>query len=340
MPLLPFIEENFGILTDDDVYLDSILIKPANLTDDELKVLRVWVPKYPLDKQSLLTCARQEVQSYGVDSKIAHLVFDLRGTGDSDGISGDYNFQLDMRAVADWAHERFGRINFGFLGHPNLEKGVVHMWPLRAGVSMESYYFRGATADLHPPCILYFSVYGNFSREDDQICYQLAQQGYDVYGVDPLRYLLHASAIERLTREHIHQDIRMLVQMLPNEPYLVAQPLASGLALLAAAGVNKILGVIAIGRAQSGLSPTHIFQNRNPHNFSLPQMLPHIAPRPLTLVINNHHAMGGQDGELAKLFKYSKEPHRLETTDGVNIEHLLEILAWQAAQNDAEHEAT
>jgi len=35
----PYIEENFGILTDDDLYLDAILIKPANLTDETLRVL-------------------------------------------------------------------------------------------------------------------------------------------------------------------------------------------------------------------------------------------------------------------------------------------------------------
>ena len=77
MSSLTYIEETFGILTDDELYLDCILVKQANVSDADLRVLRVWVPKYPLTKTSVLTCARQEVQSYGPDGTIAHLVFDL-----------------------------------------------------------------------------------------------------------------------------------------------------------------------------------------------------------------------------------------------------------------------
>ncbi|MFQ5434305.1 MAG: hypothetical protein ACE5FD_05460, partial [Anaerolineae bacterium] len=122
-----YAEESFGILTDDELYLDCILIRPVKLKDEELKVLRVWVPKYPLSKSSVITCARQEVKSYGPDSKIAHLVFDLRSTGDSDGMMGDDNFDLDLTAVADWADERFGKINFGFLGFPTIDGGKVNV---------------------------------------------------------------------------------------------------------------------------------------------------------------------------------------------------------------------
>ena len=123
----PYVEENFGILTDDNLYLDAILVKPAHLTDDKLRVLRVWVPKYPLTKTSVITCARQEVKSYGPDGRIAHLVFDLRGTGDSDGVLGQHNFKLDLGAIAAWAEERFGKINFGFLGTPSIRDGRVNV---------------------------------------------------------------------------------------------------------------------------------------------------------------------------------------------------------------------
>ena len=71
-----YVEEQFGILTDDDLYLDCVLVRPAEMEDENLRVLRVWVPKYPLTKSSLITCARQEVQAFGRQNKLAHLVFD------------------------------------------------------------------------------------------------------------------------------------------------------------------------------------------------------------------------------------------------------------------------
>lgn len=333
MALLPYDEENFGVLTDDDLYLDCVFVKPARMADKDLKVLRVWVPKYPLTKDSVLTCARQEVRSYGPDGKIAHLVFDLRGTGDSDGISDDYNYQLDLRAIAAWAQERFGDINFGFLGYPTSEHGRVHMWPLSRQTVMESYYYPGATAALTPPCVLYLSTYGNFSRHDDAHCEAIAAAGFDVYGLDPLRYLLHASVEKRLTPEDLWQDIRMLIQMLPNDPYLVAQPLASGLALLIAAGVEKVQGVVAIGRAQAGLAPSHIFDLSNGNHFNLRTHLGHIAPRPVILVKQENHPMGGSQNEMNNLLDWTAEPHKQITTTSIDADFIRAQLTYLQAQS-------
>lgn len=326
--LLPYVEESFGILTDDDLYLDCVLVKPANLKDENLKVLRVWVPKFPLTKSSIINCARQEVRSYGPDGKIAHLVFDLRGTGDSEGGMGDQNFHLDLQAVSSWAEERFGKINFGFLGFPTSEEGRVNLWPLRPGSMMESYYYVPTGNTPNPPCILYLSSYGNFSRTDDALCVSLAEAGYHVYGLDPLRYLLHASANSKLNPDDLYEDLRILIQMLPSNPIVVAQPLASGLAMIWAAGVKKLQGLVGIGRSQAGLAPSHIFHNNNPYTYLVHRHVAKIAPRPLVLVLHKNHPLGGDDDELATLYQSSKPPHRFERVDQVNSAFLLEMIKW------------
>ena len=323
-----YIEEPFGILTDDDLYLDCILIKPADMEDSDLRVLRVWVPKYPLTKSSVITCARQEVKSYGPKGKIAHLVFDLRGTGDSDGVLGDQGFEKDLHAVKSWAAERFGRINFGFLGTPTLETGRVNLWPLRPGSVLESYYYPPASSLLNPPCILYLSTYSNFSKGDDTVCRSLAQAGYHVYGLDPLRYLLHASSKHRLSPDNLWEDLKILCQMLPSEPIILAQPLAAGLAIVWSSRVSTIRGVIAIGRAQAGLSPKHIFHNSNPYTFLVDRYIADIAPRPIALVMHTKSSLGGDEDEMNGLFHTSKDPHRIERTSKLSLNLLLELLAW------------
>lgn len=323
-----YVEETFGILTDDNLYLDCLLVRPVNTDDANLKALRVWVPKYPLTKSSVITCARQEVQSAGPDGKIAHLVFDLRGTGDSDGPPGDLNFQMDLYGVAAWAKERFGRINFGFLGTPTLENGRVYMWPLRAGAIMESYYYPPAGTKTMPNTVLYLATYGNFGVNDDALCHALAESGYAVYGLDPLRYLLHASLKRPLTPEDLAEDLRMLVQMLPSKPIVIAQPLAAGLAVMWASLQEEIRGLIAIGRAQIGLRPSHIFANPNPYTYLLSRYTPKISPRPLALVILKGHPQGGDDDEMANLYQNSKDPHRIERVEKLSPQFLLNLLAW------------
>lgn len=329
---LPYEEEVFGILTDDDLYLDCTLVRPPDTGDEALKAIRVWVPKFPLTQESVLPCARHEVKSLGGRRKVAHLVFDLRGTGHSDGIPGDYNFDLDLRAVKAWARERFGRINFGFLGTPTLTNGRVTLWPLSPGSQMESYYYPPGGGPIIPPTLLYLSTYGNFSRADDQICARLAGAGYHVYGLDPLRYLLHASFNRRLTPEDLWQDVNLLVQMLPSRPILIAQPLAAGLGLLWASGVKKIKGVIAAGRAQAGLSPGHIFQNSNPYTFALSRYIAHIHPRPLLLLRLEDNPMGGDSARMEALLAQSRPPCRLETVSKVTAGLLLEYLSWIEAE--------
>ena len=324
---LSFTEEPFGILTDDNLYLDCVLVRPVDVLDEELRAIRVWVPKYPLTKSSVITCARQEVKSHGAKRKVAHLVFDLRGTGDSEGPLGDHEFKLDLHAVAEWAKERFGRISFGFLGTPDSENGRVHLWPLRAGSVMESYHYP-ATGSLLPPTVLYLSTYGGFSRTDDATCTKLAETGYHVYGLDPLRYLLHASANHRLKPDDLAADLQILIQMLPSKPIIVAQPLAAGLGLLWASQVNKVAGVIAIGRAQAGLSPSHIFQNNNPYTYLLHRHVAEISPRPMALVMLQGNALGGDEDEMATLMQSSKLPNRLEQTSSLTLELLQELLTW------------
>ncbi len=325
---LPYEEEEFGILTDDNLYLDCILVRPTHMPDEALKGIRVWVPKHPLTKNTLLTCARQEVRAHGQKHKIAHLVFDLRGTGDSDGVLGDHQFELDLKATKAWARERFGRINFGFLGTPTLKNGRVNLWPLRIGSVMESYYYPPSSSELAPPSILYLATYGNFSQTDDVICSRLAKEGYSVYGVDPLRYLLHASAKRTLKPEDLWEDADLLTQMLVSNAVIIAHPLSAGLGLIWASRISRINGIIAMGRAQAGLSPKHIFQNNNPYTFMLHRYTPNIAPRPLCLVKLNGHPLGGDDKELNSLFDSSQEPHRLERIDQLSIKFFLSQLDW------------
>ena len=330
MSNLPYVEENFGILTDDDLYLDAILVKPANLTDEKLRALRVWVPKYPLTKSSVLTCARQEVKSYGENGRIAHLVFDLRGTGDSDGILGRQNFKLDLDAVAAWADERFGKINFGFLGTPALREGRVNVWPLRPGTVMETYYYpaTGAAAVI-PPVVIYLSSYGHFGRADEKLCAHLASAGYEVYGLDPLRYLLQASAAERLTPASLEEDVHLFLQMLPAGPTaVVGQPLGAGLALVWAAVARKIRGVVAIGRAQAGLQPPHIFANDDPTLFDLREWVGRLAERPLALVQHTGHPLGGDKAELETLLQNNQTPHRFEVVTEIEAAHLQALVSW------------
>ncbi|MFQ5400296.1 MAG: hypothetical protein ACE5E7_11945 [Anaerolineae bacterium] len=325
----PYVEESFGILTDDELYLDCILVRPAETADEELKVLRVWVPKYPLTKSSVITCARQEVAAYGAKGKIAHLVFDLRNTGDSDTVFGDPVFDKDLKAITEWAKERFGAINFGFIGTPDMDEiARVNIWPLRAGAVMESYFYRPAGGKAASQSILYLSTYGHFRRADDVLCAALSDHGYAVYGVDPLRYLLHACAERPLTPDDLCQDLQQLILMLHSAPIIIGRPLAAGLALFWAACLESVRGVIAIGRAGEGLAIKHIFDHSNPKAYDLAQYMPQIAPRPLALVWHEGHPLGGSKQEFRTLFECSKHPHKMARTEHINPELLLNVIEW------------
>ncbi len=319
-----YIEEAFGILTDDQLYLDCILVKPPALTDAMLQALRVWVPKAPLTKISLIGCARQEVAAAGPGSAIAHLVFDLRGTGESD--FKDANYELDLQAIRAWAAERFGAINVGFYGTPYLEYGRVHMLPLRAAVPVEHYVYPaiGRPTDR---AIVYLATYGNFNAQDEALCLGLSQASYHVYALDPLRYLLHASAASRLSPSDLWSDFRLFLPTLPGAPVLISQPIASGLGLVWGAGAPEIRGVIAIGRAQMAFRPSHIFKNENPHTFFVSRYAQRLSPRPLVLVMDGRSRREDAD-ELATLYQMSGPPHRLERIPQVDVEFLLKMLEW------------
>lgn len=326
----PFIEENFGILTDDDLYLDCILVKPANASDADIAVLRAWVPKYPLTKTSVISCARQEVTSYGPDGNIAHLVFDLRGSGESDGILGDQNFALDMGAIASWAEERFGSINFGFLGYPTMaEFAKVNLWPLRAGAVMETYLYKAAGTEVIHDSVIYMSTYGNFTQKDERLCIAMADAGYDVYGMDPLRYLLHANKNQKLTSEILSADLQELIEMLPSRPIIIGQPLAAGLALTWAIDAAAVPGVIAIGDSQNGLSLKHVFDNSSPLALQISRRIGSLSPRPAAFVIPSGSRRRKQiESELQVLYDCAKPPRKITASEEITPELLLGLLDW------------
>lgn len=329
-----YVEESFGILTDDDLLLDCILFKPAQATDNTLKALRVWVPRYPLTKASVVTCARQEVDAIGANGQVAHLVFDLRGTGESEGVAEDQNYDADLRAIKLWAGERFGNISVGFLGRAHGAE-QVDVRPIRPGVVMELYHFRSSEEGQQPP-LIYLATYGNFSAADEETCQSLAQAGYDVLALDPLRYLLHAAAQGRLTIREAWDDVQTLCGQLAEEPLLVGQPVSAGLALLWASGVEETRGVLTLGQAQRAFRPRHIFANDNPHTFFLGRYVHKIAPRPVAFVRQTEHPLGGNRDELSALYQTSGSPRRLKEVERATDELLLEYLDW--LQNPADDE--
>lgn len=325
-------EEAFGILTDDDLYLDCVLVRPRDTSDEDLQVLRVWIPRYPLTKTSTIACARQEVQSYGPDGKIAHLVFDLRGTGESEGAMLDRDFATDLKSIKAWSDERFGtQINFGFLGLPELSKGGrVNMIPVRPGVVMETYYY--GTAEPGNPVLFYLSTYGNFDTHDDALCLGLVQAGYEVYGLDPMRYLLHASSGELLTPKQLSSDLEIVCDIIGTFPTLIGQPISAGLALLWTALNEQIKGVVAIGRMGSAFQAKHIFDLEQGHNYNLTRYVNRITPRPLTLVWQDGTPLGGDKREMAALYQASGEPRQLQRTSKITPEFLLAQIEWQASR--------
>lgn len=319
-------EETFGVLTDDDLLLDCILFKPKQVQDADLKALRVWVPRFPLTKASVVTCARQEVRALGSKGRVAHMTFDLRGTGNSEGQPKDFNFQRDLEAIRLWAEERFGQISLGFLGRPQGEE-QVDVRPIRPGVVMETYHYGPETADVRPP-LIYLATYGNFSRRDERTCLAIAGAGYDVYALDPLRYLLHASAKERLDPAALRRDLDAFCEQLAEAPLLLGQPVAAGLTLLWASRVEKTVGAIAVGHAQVAFKPRHIFANDNPRTFFIPQHLQGVSRKALALVLVTGHPLGGEREELAAIYETYSGPRRMETTKEVTPHFLMELLDW------------
>ena len=327
-----YVEETFGILTDDDVYLDCVLIKPVNLADENLQALRVWVPKHPLTKATIITCARQEVSSYGPDGTIAHLAFDLRGTGESEGSPRDRNFRMDLLGIKAWAEERFGKINLGFLGTPDSKVGRVNLTPIRPGVTIENYYYPAneqAAAGTKPRSpIIYFASYSNFNPIDDALCIALSQAGYNVYGLDPLRYLLHAGSRERLNTKILWHDWRAFCRIIGNQPTLIGQPISAGLCILLASNIDEVSGVISIGRTDVAFKPWYIFDQEQRYSFLLARHVFNIAPRPVAFVLNERRTRPGEEDEINTLFQTAVEPRYIVKVKEVSPDVLLKLLAW------------
>ena len=322
-----YTEEEFGIESNDGLYIDCVLVRPSKTADAGIKTLRAWVPKAPLSKTNTITCARREVQSYGTEGNIAHLVFDLRGTGESDGSAEDERYDIDLASIKAWAQERFPQANFGFLGTPNLLHGQVSMLPLRAGVVMESYHFPASTHNA--TAVLYLSTYSNFDKLDEARCTALAKSGYEVYGLDPLRYLLHASASSLITPDDLYIDFDILCQIIGRDVYLIAQPISAGLALLISGMVERIKGVIAIGRANIAFRPKHIFDQDPSVSFELNGFVRQISPRPTALVWQDGHTLGGDKKEFTQLYEAAEEPRRVERTKDISPKLLHNLLQWQ-----------
>ena len=217
---------------------------------------------------SVLPAARREVMGAGSASTTANLVFDLRGTGESEGVPDAEGFAIDVHSAQEWAKERFGEdVRFRSLGFPELGHAdhLVNL-PLRPGVIAELYCY-------NPPktpqgCVLYFSRYSDFSRQDDEICSALAAGGYTVYGGDLMRYLLLAAP---LTLDALLKDNQTLSTRLSQPLYVVARSHAAGPALLVAGHTPAISGVIVTGPAQEGMTNSFLFDRSNPSQWLLAQ---------------------------------------------------------------------
>lgn len=325
-------EEAFGVLSSDEIYLDCILVRPKGIPDKDINALFIWVPRYPLTKTTLINCARHDIQADWRQGKALHLVFDLRGTGDSDGDRNDKNFDRDIKGLQIWAAERFGKIEVVLLGIAD-GHGQAAISPIRSGVIIEYYHYPAETPndnDTEPAKLplFYLSTPGNFSIVDDELCQRLARAGYEVFGLDPLRYLLHASAKAPLNPADQWADLEIFYDMVTGPAIIIGQPLSSGLAMLWASGVERIRGVIAIGTAQDVFNPWHIFDNNNPHNYFINRYLYRLSPRPIAFVKIEGHELGAESREIAAYFATVGHPRLAEKTDEVSPRFLLKLLAW------------
>lgn len=325
-------EEEFGILSSDDIYLDCVLVKPKDLEDNQIEILYVWVPRFPLTKTTVINCARHDINAEWREGRAAHLTFDLRGTGDSDGRLGDKHFDRDLDGIRLWAAERFGEIDIVFQGLPD-GHGQPAVVPIRPGVIIEYYHYpatneeTSAANNSHPP-ILYISTPGNFSIVDDVLCNRLARSGYNVFAIDPLRYLLHASSVNRLKIADQWADLEIFLEHIDRAPVLIGQPLGAGLALLWTCGLENAQGVISIGQAQAVFDAWHIFENNNPHSYFINRYLYQIPPRPAVFVLIENSELGGDPREIAAFYATISHPRLADKTKEVSPRYLLKLLAW------------
>jgi hypothetical protein len=321
-------EEHFGILTDDELALEATLIRPAGLADEEVHAVQAWVPKYPLTRSSVLTTARAEVAAIGASSKMVNLTFDLRGSGESDGIPSDEGFQIDLHSAREWAKERFGPdVIFRTLGFPDLgEADRLVALPLRPGVLAELY--RYDPDDVSQGRVLYLSQYTDFSRDDDALCRKLAEADYTVHGGDMMRYLLPAAP---LTLEALWEDGGMLGMQIGRPFYLIARAFAAGPALAMAAGVRSVGGVIVTGPAQAGLEPPHLFAQDDLARLQLADLVRQISPRPVVFLWNRAAAGRVPPDGLKSVYEQAGKPSLWGVVPQLDALILLNALKWLAS---------
>jgi len=320
-------EEHFGILTDDQLALEATLIRPAGLADEEVRAVQAWVPKYPLTRSSVLTAARAEVAAIGASSKLVNLAFDLRGSGESDGIPSDEGFEIDIHSAQEWARERFGPdVAFRALGFPDLgQADRLVALPLRPGVLAE--FYRYDTDDVSQGRVLYLSQYMDFSRADDALCRAMADADYTVYGGDMMRYLLPAAP---LTLESLWEDGQMLGMQIGRPYYLIARAFAAGPALAMAAGVRAVSGVIVTGPAQEGLEPPHLFSRDDVARLNLVDLVQQISPRPTVFLWNRGEAGRVPPDGLKSVHEQAGKPSLWGPVPQLDASILLNALKWLA----------
>jgi len=321
-------EEHFGILTDDELALEATLIRPAGLSDEEVRAVQAWVPKYPLTRSSVLTAARAEVAAIGAASRMVNLTFDLRGSGESDGIPSDEGFGIDIHSAQEWARERFGPdVIFRALGFPDLgEADRLVALPLRPGVLAELY--RYDPDDVSQGRVLYLSQYTDFSRADDELCRKLADADYTVHGGDMMRYLLPAAP---LTLESLWEDGGMLGMQIGRPFYLIARAFAAGPALAMAAGVESVCGVIVTGPAQAGLEPPHLFSQDDLARLQLVDLVQQISPRPVVFLWNRAEAGRIPPDGLKSVYEQAGKPSLWGPIPQLDASILLNALKWLAS---------
>lgn len=319
-------EEHFGILTDDALALEATLVRAAGCSDEEVRSVRVWLPKYPLTRSSVLPAARAEARALGAESRAIYLTFDLRGSGESDGEPSDEGFEIDIHSAHEWAKERFGpEVAFQVCGFPDLgAANRLVALPLRPGVLVELYRYHPDDVETQAH-VIYLSRYGHFGREDDALCRSVADAGYVVYGGDLLRYLLLAGP---LTTETFAQDAAGLAVQLGRPLYLVARALAAGPALLMASTVPAVNGVVVTGEAQEGLAAAHLFSQENPARLMLLRQVKKLAPRPAVFFWDVAEAGGAAPDDLKALSDVTQRPRLWGMIPKIDAPILLKALGW------------
>ncbi len=322
---MAYLEEHFGILTDDGLALESTLVRPVRLDDKDVRSVQVWVPKYPLTRSSMLPVARREIVALGPGAATVNLTFDLRGSGESDGVPSREGFEVDLHAAHEWAKERFGpKVAFRPLGFPDLgEAENLLALPIRPGVLTELYSY--APDDPNDVSVLYYSTYARFERKDDALCRAMADRGYKVYGADMLRYLLAAAP---LTLEDLWKDGTVLLSRLGRPLFMIARAYAAGPAFMMALGAPEVAGVMVTGPSQEGFTPLGLFSGENPNRLVLTRHARKFAPRPLLFLWNRAEAGKLDPESLRQVYAAAGKPRLWGVIPDLDSATLLNGLEW------------